>query len=314
MGETSTIDNSGEPEKEGSVMTVPAPLRIVALSVAACLLAGASGRTQAQVTPGPAPAGAAQAFEVATIKLDKSTGLPNWRLLPGGRFVSTRVPLRNLIRLAYGQDAIVRPMEQILQAPGWIDSDRFTIDAKAASEFVFDTPGVSSQAFAMLRTLLEEKFKLVARVEKRELPVYHLTVLRKDGILGPDMKPSSVDCRAVEGAAPDPACQIRGGARAGIAVQGRPLGLLVTFLNINQTAVDRLVVDRTGLTGMYDMRLQFIPPYQFGPGGTRIPSPDVDTGPTLETALREQLGLKLEPVRAPTTVVVIEHIERLVEP
>jgi uncharacterized protein (TIGR03435 family) len=295
-------------------MTAPVPFRLLALSLIVFVLAGAPVRAQVRDAPASAPEGAKPAFEVATIKLDKSTGLGNWRLLPGGRFVSTRVPLRNLIRLAYGQDTIVRPMEQILHAPGWIDTERFTIDAKAASEFVFDTPGVSSQAFAMLRTLLEEKFKLVARVEKRDLPVYQLTVLRKDGTLGPDMKPSSVDCRAVEGVAPDPACQIRGAARTGIAVQGRPLGLLLAFLNINQTAVDRLVVDRTGLTGTYDMRLQFIPPYQFGPGGTRVPSPDVDTGPTLETALREQLGLKLEPVRAPTSVVVVERIERLAEP
>jgi uncharacterized protein (TIGR03435 family) len=252
-----------------------------------------------------------QAFEAATFKLDRSTGLGNWRILPGGRFTATRVALRGLIRLAYGNDTIVRPREQIVGAPGWIDEDRFTIDAKATSEFTFESPGVSAQAFAMLRTLLEQELKLQARVEQRPMPIYELVVSSKDGTLGPDLTPSSIDCRPKDPPAPaDPACAGVGTARAGVAVRGRPIRFLVGFLNINVTAVDRIVVDRTGLDGVFDMRLQWIPPYQFGPGGASVPSPDVDTGPSLQTALQEQLGLKLQPTRAPVDVLVIDHIER----
>jgi uncharacterized protein (TIGR03435 family) len=255
---------------------------------------------------------ARKAFEVATVRQNRATtGPSNWERLPGGQFRATRVPLRNLIRIAYGQEWIWRIEQQMIGVPGWVESDRFDIEAKAAAEFTVDPDGQTREHFAMLRTLLEQELKLQAHVEQRAMPIYELVVSSKDGTLGPDLTPSSIDCRPKDPPAPaDPACAGVGTARAGVAVRGRPIRFLVGFLNINVTAVDRIVIDRTGLDGVFDMRLQWIPPYQFGPGGASVPSPDVDTGPSLQTALQEQLGLKLQPMRAPVDVLVIDHIER----
>jgi len=219
--------------------------------------------------------------------------------------------LRALIRLAYGNASLFRPEEQIVGGPGWIDSDRFDIDAKAAAEFVPDADGVTRQHLAMLRTLLEDRFQLRARMEKRELPIYELVRARKDGALGPDLKVSTLDCRP--GAPPPPAGVKCGVSSDGPALVGRgmPISALVAFLTISP-AVGRLVQDHTGLTGVYDARLNFVRPFVLGPGGA-VPNPDTDSGPTIFTALQEQLGLKLESRKAPVDVLVIEHIERLVE-
>jgi uncharacterized protein (TIGR03435 family) len=84
---------------------------------------------------------------------------------------------------------------------------------------------------------------------------------------------------------------------------------LITFLTISP-AVGRLVQDHTGLTGLFDMRLDFVRPFVLGPGGA-VPNPDTDSGPTIFTALQEQLGLKLESRKAPIDVLVIERVERL---
>jgi uncharacterized protein (TIGR03435 family) len=251
-------------------------------------------------------------FEVATVRQNRSgTGLGQQRRLPGGRFIATNMPLRNLIRIAYGNAWLFRGQDQMVGGPKWIDSDRFDIEAKAAAEFVPDPDGVTRQHLAMLRTPLEDRFKLKARTEKRELATYALVMAKKDGAFGPDLQRSTLDCSP--GAPPPPAGVKCGISSDGPTLVGRglPIAALVTFLNISP-AVGRLVQDHTGLTGLFDMRLNFVRPFVLGPGGA-VPNPDVDSGPSIFTALQEQLGLKLESRKAPVDVLVIESIERLVE-
>jgi uncharacterized protein (TIGR03435 family) len=282
-----------------------------ALAVVLALPAFPGPRAAAQAQAA-APAPGRPAFEVASIRQNKSgEGLGNQRRLPGGRFVATNMPLRNLIRIAFGNAFIFRAQEQIIGAPGWIDSERFDIEAKAAAEFVPDADGVTRQHLAMLRTLLEDRFALQARVEQRELPIYELVRAKKDGTLGPDMKPSAFDCRR---GAPPPAHGVTCGvSNDGPALVGRgvPMTMLIGFLNISP-AVGRLVTDKTGLTGTYDMRLTFVRPFVLGPGGA-VANPDTESGPTIFTALQEQLGLKLEARKGPVDVLVIDKISRLAE-
>lgn len=256
-----------------------------------------------------------KAFEVATVRQNRATtGPSNWERLPGGQFRATRLPLRNLIRLAYGQEWIWRVQQQMIGVPGWAESDRFDIEAKAAAEFAVDPDGQTREHFAMLRTLLEDRFKLRARVESRRLPIYALVRVNATS-LGPRIAVSTVDCSP--GAPPPaegPTCGISNlGPGRGTSLRGYPLGALLTWLNLSP-AVDRIVFDKTGLTGNYDIQLYFAPPFVFGPGMVAVPNPDVDSGPTVFTALQEQLGLRLEPRQEPVDVLVIDHVERLSEP
>ena len=253
-------------------------------------------------------------FEAATIRENKQPGMGGGRQerLPGGRFVATKHPLRGLLRIAYGNATIFRTQDQMEGVPGWVDSVKYDIEAKAAEEFKPDSDGIVREHLVMLRTLLEDTFKIKARVETRQKPIYELVRLRDDGF-GPQFKPSTTDCS--EGA-PPPAdgykCGFTGlGPGKGIVFRGMPINALLAWLRISP-AVDRLTYDKTGLKGTFDFEFYFTPPFVFGPGGA-VPNPDVDAGPTVFTALREQLGFKLEPATGPVDVLVIEHIERLAE-
>lgn len=148
---------------------------------------------------------------------------------------------------------------------------------------------------AMMRSMLAQRFRLQAHIEKRERPVYALTLARGDGALGPNLRSSNCT-EADEGRAPCVARFGRGSIAAG--------GFTMAWLAVNlRGGAGRPVVDRTGLIGGYDFTLD----YAFGP-----PSLDStpDGKPSIFTALQEQLGLKLEPAQAPLPVVVVERIER----
>ena len=138
----------------------------------------------------------------------------------------------------------------------------------------------------MLRSMLTDRFKLRARLETQERPVYALVVARP-GRLGPALTPSSQDC-----AAADAKCGMSVGSGRLVAT-GRSLETLNSLGSI----VGRIIVDKTGLKGNYDFTLQYT---------TARP----DDTPSIFAAIEEQLGLKLVPDRAPLTVVIVDSIER----
>jgi bla regulator protein blaR1 len=137
-------------------------------------------------------------FEVATVRPNKS-GESGASLGPraGGRLNGTNQTARNLIRNAFN----VQPY-QLIGGPGWMDSDRFDIVAKA-SDADLDAKGMLTAPQFMLRlqSLLEDRFKMVTRWENRELPVYAL-VLVTDGKLGPKLKVHIGECDRARGGAP----------------------------------------------------------------------------------------------------------------
>jgi uncharacterized protein (TIGR03435 family) len=263
------------------------------VTVMGVLLADVHGQT-----PGELPA-----FEVASVKPNKS-GDPNTNLgIQGDRFTATNATLREVIRITYG----VRDL-QMVDAPEWIESERFNIVAKAKA------PLKSGAVPIEVRQLLAERFRLRVHSETRELPIYALVVANADGKLGPSIQSVPVDrcpeaiaradARARTGQppvlpAPGQRMTCGLGYNAGILTGGSiSLAPLAQRLS---PIVGRVVVDRTGLMGKFDFDLKWA---QDGAADA--------TGPSIFTALQEQLGLKLESTRGPVDVLVIDQVEPLI--
>lgn len=257
---------------------------------------------------GPAPAtDGTLSFEVASIRRNTSAEQgASVRGQPGGRLTITNNTLFNIIRNAYNVQG-----SQILEGPDWINRDRWDIVAKAADN------AQPQQLMAMLQNLVKERFKADIRRETREIDVYALTPARSDGRLGPQLRPASVDCEAMRSAAapgaPPPPPRANGAPSCGMSVNaGRAMagGYLIADIARNLSgATGRIIVDRTGLTGRYDMELQWTPdPLP----GAPAPASVSDSG-SLFTAVQEQLGLRLQPERAPVGVLVIYSAERPME-
>jgi uncharacterized protein (TIGR03435 family) len=301
------------------------PIVLVVVAAAATL----SAAWPAAQTP-QAPA-AAPAFEVASIKPNTSGDGRVMMQNQPGRFIATNVTLRLLIRTAYQLQDF-----QITGGPGWLTSDHFDVNAKVPDEFRAMAPPAPgsgpSPLGLMIRALLAERFKLAAHTETKDSPIYALVLARSDGKLGPALKKSETDCAAVFAAArgrgamppagppPGPGEPMRCGIRIGpgnMAVGGSPLSQVASSLSL---FAGRIVQDRTGLTGNYDFSLTWTPDNmpQRPPGAPDVP-PQINgvavdpNGPSLFTAVQEQLGLKLDSQRGPVEVLVIDRVEKPVE-
>ncbi len=228
------------------------------------------------------------------------------------RFSAVNASLRLLLRYAYGL-----PDFRMIGGPDWMDTARFDIEGAAGGIVPFD------QLRAMTRTLLEERFKLRAHMETRELPTYDLVLARRDGKLGNQITPSGTECLPITPPAgfpppppPPPGGAPRDGPGCGSmlgagAISGRKMTIerLLTTLS---PYVNRVIVDRTNLSGFFDLDLRWLPdltPFNAGPGLAPPPIADPNA-PPLFTALSEQLGLKLESSRGPVEVLVIEGVEK----
>ena len=266
-----------------------------------------------------------QKFEVASVKPNDGKDVKRVALMlqPGGRLQATNVPLNMLVRFAYSiQDF------QIVGLPEWKESERFDINAKAEGDPQPGQPGVVGPFQKMMQGLLGDRFKLVAHLEKREMPIYALVTARADRKLGPGLRPSTVDCTALmaeRGRAgmrlPAPGQQMQCGFRIGpgqMTGGSMPLSQLASSLS---NFVQRVVIDRTGVTGNFDLDLKYsldqgMMASLLGPARgaiTGAPPADVaaaSDAPSLFTALQEQLGLKLESSRGPVEVLVIEHVDK----
>jgi uncharacterized protein (TIGR03435 family) len=300
-----------------------APVSLATVFVSAVLL-------DARTAPQPAAAALPQ-FEVASIKPNRSGD--NRVMIsaqPGGRFTATNVPLSLLIRNAYQLQDF-----QIVGGPDWITSDRFDVIAKAESDeagaaFRAPKPGEPSRGQLMLRSLLAERFKLQVHDDTREMPIFALVLARADGKLGPQIHPAAVDCDAVRaaggrgagappgppGSADRPQCGIRL-APGNMLVGGSTLAQFASSIG---GFVGRIVVDRTGLTGAYDFNLTWTPDQiraDNRPPGAPDPLingvPIDPNGPSIFTAVQEQLGLKLESQKGPVAVLVIDRVDHPIE-
>ncbi len=218
------------------------------------------------------------------------SGATQWNFdSPPGRVVGTNVLLRDLIRFAYyiyGGDWDVR-----IAGPDWIKTARFDVDAR--------TPGTVPQdrAMSMLRHLLAQRFGLAVHYEQREHSVYALVIARSDRRPGPQLKPNPIDCSTLSGPPPidseRPICGSRGGPGR---LSGGGMSMQQLALQLASIA-GRTVVDETGLGGAgFDYELRW------------SPDPANPDGPSIFTAIEEQLGLKLVPKSGPVEVLVIDSI------
>lgn len=235
------------------------------------------------------------AFEVASIKAgDPSTHMVRIMMAPGGRYTAQGVTLKVMIMNAYG----VRDF-QVTGGPSWIGTDRFDITATANA----DGQIPQEQVKLMLQNLLADRFKLVLRRESKEMPGYALVIAKGGSKL-----------KETEGGN-DRRGQMRM-SRGILDMQGiKTQGLAANLANI----VGRPVVDKTGLTGEYDAKLQFTPENAqvmgMPPpgGGAEPPPPNEGAGPSIFTAVQEQLGLKLEAQKLQADLFIVERAEKPTE-
>ena len=253
---------------------------------------------------------AAPTFEAASVKINKS-GEAGGRF--GGRpgnLVVTNYTLRDIIRNVYGLQRY-----QIVGGPEWLGTERFDINARAPEG------APQSQLLTMMQALLADRFKLRVRREPRDLPIYALVMARPDRRLGPKMQPATFDCAALAAArsrGETPALPPPAGDRPVCGAQANPGRLMVGGYAVADFArnlggfAGRPIVDRTGLTGTYNYELLWTPD-EPPPAGIALPAWYDPNGPSLLTAVQEQLGLKLESTTGPVDVLVIDSAERPTE-
>jgi uncharacterized protein (TIGR03435 family) len=267
---------------------------IRALTAAVLIGAGSSALVAQSANVAAQPA----EFEVASVKLHTSDDQRMMMVAqPGGRFVAANVPLRLVIRTAYQlQD------DQIVGGPAWLATDRFDIEAKASGMPGPPTP----QLLTMLQSLLADRFKLTTHREMRELPIFVLERARRDGSLGAGLRPTSCPELAVDLSQPQRCVNISNGFGV-LSVRGIPFNQITPYL---APYLNRVVVDRTGLEGRYDLDLKWTPePQGAAPSPTEPRATDANST-SIFTAIQEQLGLKLDSDRGMVEVLVIDSLTR----
>jgi uncharacterized protein (TIGR03435 family) len=185
--------------------------------------------------------------------------------------------------------------------PSWVNSERYNINAKAEGN-----PSREVMNGPMLQKPLEDRLKLRIHRETKEVPVYALTVAKN----GPKLHPF-VDGSCGEGKDGKPRCGFGGIRMAGVnlILETRKVGVTEFAKNV-LSVLDRPVVDKSGITGLFDFHLEFAPD-ETTPALPRLKtSDDSASGPSIFTAMQEQLGLKLEPAKGPGEFLVIDSVER----
>jgi bla regulator protein BlaR1 len=312
----------------GKALLAAAGIFAVAGPLAFGFMNGPQAQSQAGQTPATRPT-----FEVASIKPDNSAGhFGGIQISPGGRFVATNVPLKMLIAMAYKIEN-----SQLIGGPAWINSQRFDIQAEApgsSHEDIMKMTDAQREAYMeqeqlRLQSLLEDRFQLKLRRDTKDRPIYALVVAKG----GPKLQETPAQDTASD-QQPHGGTAGRDGAlsQKGVPLKGRQMRMSRGQLSGNDVQLSflatqlsnqlgRPVVDQTGLKGNYSFTLQWTPdesqrqmgggPAEEGPQSAgNTPPPPETAGPSVFTAIQEQLGLKLKPEKGPVEVYVIDHVEQ----
>jgi len=256
----------------------------------------------------------ASTFEVASVRINREVSdRPTFVrpvLQPGGRVLMRNQTLRDLILTAYG----VRENE-LIGGPDWVGSTGFDLEARGAPDMSAET------ALAMLRTLLADRFSLALRRQRRDLPIY-IMIAARNGRPGPQLRPAAAQCADVnrpKGMPPGPPpsevpvplpLRVAGTPRRcpSLFIAGHFSGRAVSMDILAGELADvagRPVVNRTGLTGEFDLDLNYT--------ADLVTEPSTTAAPGLRTALEDQLGLRLEAGRGPVDVLIIDRAQRPTE-
>jgi uncharacterized protein (TIGR03435 family) len=286
---------------------------VVLAGVAACVPLSLAGQTVDQAAGGE-PAAAVQ-FDVASIRLSPADA--HMMYPPNGsaeNFSARMTTVESMIGFAYDIPVTIGmsmdpahfflPHPQRLSGePGWVFTDRYDLTAKldgppleAWTRLTKDAQ--KAQLRLMMQALLADRFKLTMRHETRQMPVYALVVAKG----GPKFAAGAVAPAAVDAGsdAKKPYVSPWKLDRGLIAGQGRTMDGLVEMLGMQRELDSRKILDQTGLKGKYDFSLKW----------GSVDDPHETDGPSLFTAIQEQMGLKLQPEKTPMDVLVVDHIER----
>ena len=267
--------------------------------------------------------GAGQTFDVVSVKphrptADAPVGGRVDTLRPDGGLTMSRVPVALLLALAYQPTSTA----DMVGLPDWASREYFDITATAS----VSNPSLEDR-LAMVRAMLADRFRLQVHRERREVPSFDLVLARSDGKLGPGLVKSANDCEAFTAArrqeaetaarsgAPPPTSQrFDSGSPPPCLFAAMPNGVngdvtIGTLASMLRSSAGRVVVDKTGLSGYYRVSLTFA----FVPIQSGAAPPPSDDQPSVFTAVREQLGLRLEPSRTERDVLVIDRLERPTE-
>jgi uncharacterized protein (TIGR03435 family) len=266
---------------------------------ACCLLACIAGLAAVELIAQAPPSAA------VSVKPSDAATRAGAESSPTDRFDWPDVTLAMLIRDAYDLFE-----SHVVGGPDWIRTKRWDVSATAAAL----SPDEARQ---LVRRLVEDRFVLKAHREVRELSIYNLVLARTDRTLGPKIKPASVDCtpfltgqRPMQDSPRDPdhrfgVCSVGGSfTPSGLLtprLKGQPLTGLIQHL---EEALERRVIDRTGLKGNYDIELSYLDETLADPSAPST----ARRGPSLITALEQQLGMKLESALGPVEVLVVDSV------
>lgn len=251
----------------------------------------------ALLIPGMAFAQAVPIYDISTVKPhDASDGNVSVNVRPANLTISN-MNAQSLIAMAWN----VRPW-LVSGLPPWGKSDHFDVAAKVSEPDMAALRSLSGEdRRVMIQTLLKERFHLAVHEETRSLPVYELTVMPE----GAKLKPS------VPLPAPEPGKPVPRRSTSMSKTDGHLYGTGTTIRGLADSLaneLERYVVDKTGLTGDYDVDLKWTP--QDSTSTPEDAGVDAEPSPPLATAVREQLGLKLTPARGPVPAIVVDHIEQ----
>jgi uncharacterized protein (TIGR03435 family) len=257
-------------------------------------------------------------FEVASVKPNKHANpkIGVLQFLPSGRFVARNFPLYFVIATAWKVPPI-NQSSRLSGAPEWLQSESFDIEAIAEKGVIL--PGMSAKVRTdrmrlMLRSLLEDRFKLTMRREIKELPVYAIVVSKK-GVRLQKAKLEERDCAALGSSWDGVSCHsMQGGVTRGIHGEAVDLGDVAMWI---ENWTDRPVVDRTGLKGLFNIQTEGWSPTQqlLAPDTTPVGGDRAVNDPDRQSlySVFEKLGFRIESQRASVEVFVIDHIERPTE-
>jgi uncharacterized protein (TIGR03435 family) len=258
--------------------------------IAAAVVVACSALVAAQTASIPTSTDAS--FEVVSVKPNQSGDRNSSTSGRAGAFAATNVTAQQLIIYAYR----IRNF-QLAGGPAWLGSDRFDIQARPPENAKPDNP-------AMTRALLRDRFKLVVHTETKQEQVYALVVDRSDGRLGPQLKVSTKVCQPSQPGVPS-ACGMNTSVNdsAGTLVgNGQTMEQLVAALG--SFGLNRMVLDRTGLTGLFDIELKWRPDNL-----RSSPTAQSSDLPSIFSALQEQLGLRLDSQRGPVEFLYVDRID-----
>jgi uncharacterized protein (TIGR03435 family) len=238
------------------------------------------------------------AFDAVTVKPDKAAAGPTTIFSPsnGDTIAITNMSLHMMIGFAYDMEL----HDQIFGLPSWADSESYDVVAKVAeSDVDAFRKLLPRDRNPLLQPVLQDRFHLMVHYETRQLPAYALVIANPKN--GPKLTP--VEPAILASGLKEPGA-IHNIGRNQIRAEGAPIAILVSVLT---QQLGRPVVDRTGLQGNYNFTLKWTPDLT---SASAAPPTDADAGPSIFTAVEEQIGLKLESTKAPTQVIVIDHAER----